>query len=79
MALKVGYVPEHFSTPLFLAEKHGFYDKHDVKLQFLPYPSGSGHMIQSLKDGTIGKCESGKSLKEVNSLTLIYRCCNWFD
>lgn len=51
--LVVGYVPEHFSTPLFLAEKYGFYQKHGVEVEFKPYISGTGHLIQSLGDGTI--------------------------
>lgn len=54
-SLKVGYVPEHFSTPLFFAQQQGFYAKNGVEIEFLPYPSGSGHLIQSLQDKTIGK------------------------
>lgn len=54
-ALKIGYVPEHFSTPLFFAKQHGFYEKNGVNVEFLPYPSGSGHLMQSLQDHTIGK------------------------
>lgn len=53
MKLVVGYVPEHFSTPLFLALKHGFYAKHNVDIEFKPFPSGSGHLIQCLGDKTI--------------------------
>lgn len=51
--LTVGYIPEHFSTPLFLAEKYGLYHKHGIEVEFKPYPSGSGHLIQSLGDGSI--------------------------
>ncbi|KAI8134633.1 hypothetical protein DUD61_001682 [Geotrichum candidum] len=51
--LKVGYVPEHFSTPLFFARDHGFYAKNNVEIEFLPFPSGSGHLIQSLQDKSI--------------------------
>lgn len=53
MKLVVGYIPEHFSTPLFFAEKHGFYAKHGVDVEFKPFPSGSGHLIQSLSEGEI--------------------------
>ncbi|PRT53942.1 hypothetical protein B9G98_01562 [Wickerhamiella sorbophila] len=53
MKLVVGYVPEHFSTPLFLALQHGFYAKHNVDVEFKPFPSGSGHLIQCLGDKTI--------------------------
>lgn len=52
-AIKIGYVPEHFSTPLFFALKQGLYKQKGLNVEFLPYPSGSGHLIQSLKDGTI--------------------------
>jgi ABC-type nitrate/sulfonate/bicarbonate transport system substrate-binding protein len=51
--LKVGYVPEHFSTPLFFAKEQGFYKNHGVEVEFVPFPSGTGHMIQSLKDKSI--------------------------
>lgn len=53
--LKVGYVPEHFSTPLFFAREQGYYAKNGVEIEFLPFPSGSGHLIQSLKDKSIGE------------------------
>lgn len=51
--LKVGYVPEHFSTPLFFAKDQGYYKAHGVEVEFIPYPSGTGHMIQSLQDQSI--------------------------
>lgn len=46
---------EHFATPLFLAQKHNFYAKASppVEVEFKPYPSGTGHMIQSLKSSEI--------------------------
>lgn len=53
MKLKVGYVPEHFSTPLFFAQKHGFFEKYGLDVELLPYPSGSGHLIQSLEDDSL--------------------------
>ncbi|KAG9245417.1 uracil-DNA glycosylase-like protein [Calycina marina] len=46
--LRVGYVPEHFSTPLYFASKHFGLD-----VELLPYPSGTGHMITSLRSGEI--------------------------
>lgn len=51
--LKVGFVPEHFSTPLFFAEKLGYYTNNGIAVELKPYPSGSGHMIQSLESGEI--------------------------
>ncbi|EPS37763.1 hypothetical protein H072_8617 [Dactylellina haptotyla CBS 200.50] len=49
--LRVGYVPEHFSTPLHLAQLHKYYASTTVT--FHPFPSGTGHMIQSLKSHEI--------------------------
>ncbi|KAF3927153.1 hypothetical protein ABW20_dc0101303 [Dactylellina cionopaga] len=49
--LRVGYVPEHFSTPLHLAQHHKYYS--GITVTFHPFPSGTGHMIQSLKSNEI--------------------------
>ncbi|KAH8591028.1 uracil-DNA glycosylase-like protein [Bisporella sp. PMI_857] len=46
--LRVGYVPEHFSTPLFFATKH-----FGLSAELIPFPSGTGHMITSLRGGEI--------------------------
>jgi hypothetical protein len=46
--LRVGYVPEHFSTPLYFAAKH-----FDLTADLIPFPSGTGHMITSLREGEI--------------------------
>ncbi|CEP61805.1 substrate-binding domain-containing protein LALA0_S04e01112g [Lachancea lanzarotensis] len=53
MSLKVGYIPEHFASPLFFAEQKGLFAKQNVKIQLIPYPSGSGHLIQSLNSGDL--------------------------
>ncbi|KAH7054347.1 hypothetical protein B0J12DRAFT_450548 [Macrophomina phaseolina] len=42
--LRIGYVPEHFSTPLHFAHKH-----YGLQADLVPFPSGTGHMIQSLQ------------------------------
>lgn len=47
--IKVGYIPEHFSAPMFLAREQGWLDG----IEFYPFPSGSGHLIQSLTTGEI--------------------------
>lgn len=47
-SLRIGYVPEHFSAPLYFASK---YFKLNAKL--LSFPSGTGHMITSLRSGEI--------------------------
>lgn len=46
--LRVAYIPEHFSTPLFLAEKHGFYKSRNLQIEFVKVPEGSGRLIQLL-------------------------------
>ncbi len=46
--LRIGYVPEHFSTPLHFAVQH-----FDLQCQLIPFPSGTGHMITSIRAGEI--------------------------
>jgi len=46
--LRVGFVPEHFSTPLHFAQKH-----FGLNAELIPFPSGTGHMITSLRSGEI--------------------------
>ncbi|EKD16801.1 hypothetical protein MBM_05270 [Drepanopeziza brunnea f. sp. 'multigermtubi' MB_m1] len=46
--LRIGFVPEHFSTPLHYAQKHFGLDA-----ELIPFPSGTGHMITSLRSGEI--------------------------
>jgi len=46
--LRVGFVPEHFSTPIHFARKHFGLDA-----ELVPFPAGSGHMIISLRAGEI--------------------------
>ncbi|SCU96211.1 LANO_0E12838g1_1 [Lachancea nothofagi CBS 11611] len=53
MSLKVGYIPEHFATPLVFGEKKGFFKDQNVEVELVPFPSGSGHLIQSLNAGEI--------------------------
>lgn len=50
--MKVGYIPEHFSTPLIFANKKFFKEFH-LTLQLIPFPSGSGHLIQALNNNEI--------------------------
>ncbi|QPG74833.1 hypothetical protein FOA43_002169 [Brettanomyces nanus] len=50
MTLKVGYIPEHFSTPIAFAAKYDYFGENGLtNVQLIPYPSGSGHLISSLK------------------------------
>lgn len=46
--LKVGFVPEHFSTPIHFAKKH-----YGLGAELIPFPSGTGHMITALRSGEI--------------------------
>ena len=45
---RVGYVPEHFSTPLHFAQKH-----HGLGAKLVPFPSGTGHMVAALQSREI--------------------------
>ncbi|TFB04447.1 hypothetical protein CCMA1212_003888 [Trichoderma ghanense] len=46
--LRIGFVPEHFSTPLHFAQKHFGLDA-----TLVPFPSGTGHMITALRSDEI--------------------------
>ncbi|KAL8697667.1 MAG: hypothetical protein Q9201_007014 [Fulgogasparrea decipioides] len=46
--LRIGFVPEHFSTPLHFAKT--FFS---LSADLIPFPSGTGHMVNSLKAGEI--------------------------
>ena len=47
-SLRIGFVPEHFSTPLYFAQKY-----FGLEAELIPFPSGTGHMITSLRAGEI--------------------------
>jgi len=49
---RVGYVPEHFLTPLLLAHKHNLFSP---AIHPVPCPSGTGQMLERLKNKEIGK------------------------
>ena len=46
--LRIGFVPEHFSTPLHFARKH-----FQLQADLVPFPSGTGHMVSSLRSREI--------------------------
>ncbi|PHH91111.1 hypothetical protein CDD83_1634 [Cordyceps sp. RAO-2017] len=46
--LRIGYVPEHFSTPLYFAQKH-----YGLDATLIPFPSGTGHMVTAIRAGEI--------------------------
>lgn len=46
--VRIGYVPEHYLLPLHLAKSHFTTD-----VELIPFPSGTGHMITSLRSDEI--------------------------
>ncbi|KAI4275968.1 MAG: hypothetical protein L6R38_005776 [Xanthoria sp. 2 TBL-2021] len=46
--LRVGYVPEHFSTPLHFAQTYC-----SLSADLIPFPSGTGHMVTALRAGEL--------------------------
>ena len=46
--LRIGYVPEHFSTPIHFAKKH-----YGLDAELIAFPSGTGHMITAIRGGEI--------------------------
>lgn len=51
--LRVAYIPEHFSTPLFLAKAQGFYKDAGVEVEFIPIIEGTGRLIKLLNDNEV--------------------------
>ncbi|GAV47687.1 hypothetical protein ZYGR_0H05330 [Zygosaccharomyces rouxii] len=52
-AIKLGFIPEHYSTPIHFAQTQKFFAKRGLNVELRPYPSGSGHLIQSLDKGEL--------------------------
>ncbi|KAK6203029.1 uncharacterized protein RJT21DRAFT_23981 [Scheffersomyces amazonensis] len=51
--LKVAYIPEHFSTPLFFAEQQGYYESQNLKIEFVKVLEGTGRLVKLLNDGEV--------------------------
>ncbi|KAJ5365876.1 hypothetical protein N7517_008762 [Penicillium concentricum] len=51
--IRIGYVPEHYLTPLHLALRSSAVSSLPFKLALTPFPSGTGHMITSLRGNEI--------------------------
>ncbi|GLA72919.1 hypothetical protein AtubIFM55763_003813 [Aspergillus tubingensis] len=51
--IRIGYVPEHYLTPLHLALRSPALAALPFKLSLIPFPSGTGHMITSLREKEI--------------------------
>jgi len=48
--LRIGYIPEHFSTPLHFAQKHFSLDA-----ELIPYPTGTGALTAALRESDRAK------------------------
>lgn len=46
--LRIGYVPEHFSTPIYFAAKY-----FNLDAELIAFPSGTGHMVAALRGDEI--------------------------
>ncbi|KAJ5573798.1 uncharacterized protein N7459_008225 [Penicillium hispanicum] len=51
--IRIGYVPEHYLTPLHLALRSPAVSSLPFKIALTPFPSGTGHMITSLRGNEI--------------------------
>ena len=60
--LRVGGVPEHFNLPWHLAIERGVFASHDVAVEWVSQPMGTGQMVASLKSGA---CDVVVALTEV--------------
>jgi ABC-type nitrate/sulfonate/bicarbonate transport system substrate-binding protein len=53
MAVRVGGVPEHFNYPWRLAKERGYFNKHNVEVEWTTYQNGTGSMINALRNGQV--------------------------
>ncbi|KAK6463451.1 hypothetical protein DFJ63DRAFT_334986 [Scheffersomyces coipomensis] len=51
--LRVAYIPEHFSTPLFLAKQKGYYEQNNLNIEFVKVLEGTGRLVKLLNDGEV--------------------------
>ncbi|EAU31236.1 conserved hypothetical protein [Aspergillus terreus NIH2624] len=51
--IRIGYVPEHYLTPLHLALRSAASRSLPFNVSLIPFPSGTGHMITSLREKEI--------------------------
>ncbi|KAJ5586172.1 hypothetical protein N7450_005959 [Penicillium hetheringtonii] len=54
--IRIGYVPEHYLTPLHLALRSPAIAALPFKIALTPFPAGTGHMITSLRSNEIDIC-----------------------
>lgn len=51
--LRIAYIPEHFSTPLFFAEQEKYYASNNLEVKFVPVPEGTGRLIALLNNNEV--------------------------
>ncbi|KAK6453790.1 uncharacterized protein RJT20DRAFT_63350 [Scheffersomyces xylosifermentans] len=51
--LRVAYIPEHFSTPLFFAEQQGYYKSYGLEIEWVKVIEGSGRLIKLLNENEV--------------------------
>ncbi|KAL4870254.1 hypothetical protein BDV12DRAFT_195635 [Aspergillus spectabilis] len=51
--IRIGYVPEHYLAPLHLSLRSTAAQSLPFKISLVPFPSGTGHMITSLRSNEI--------------------------
>ncbi|KAI9209065.1 uncharacterized protein BJ171DRAFT_454760 [Polychytrium aggregatum] len=51
--IRIGCVPEHFSSPLYIAEAEKLFQNEGVEVQVVTCPGGTGEMIKFLKESQI--------------------------
>ncbi|CEJ02529.1 hypothetical protein RMCBS344292_16530 [Rhizopus microsporus] len=51
--IRIGYVPEHFSTPLYIARDNGYFKETGVEVELVLCPGGTGEMTSKLQEKSI--------------------------
>ncbi|ORX59721.1 hypothetical protein DM01DRAFT_1381256 [Hesseltinella vesiculosa] len=51
--IRLGYVPEHFSTPLYIAQEQGLFRNNNVNVELVCCPGGTGEMTSKLQDKSL--------------------------
>ncbi|KAI8970686.1 hypothetical protein BDB01DRAFT_814735 [Pilobolus umbonatus] len=51
--IRIGYVPEHFSTPLYMARDNGYFRDAQVEVELVCCPGGTGEMTSKLQDKSL--------------------------
>ncbi|CEP19261.1 hypothetical protein [Parasitella parasitica] len=51
--IRIGYVLEHFSTPLYIARDNGLFKETNVNVELVLCPGGTGEMTSKLQEGSL--------------------------